>query len=182
MAAERALENSSGCARTEGMKAVTQSGGSGRITRALVRNAEGYNSSSGDALAGVGSGGKKFDSEKAKADRSLNQRKYRKMKSIPMGQRLEAKRSHIHGWGLFSKVDVPKDGMIVEYMGETIRQCIADQREKKYEISGEGSCYMVSTIQSGNTNYITILFVCFLPHTLLFLCKHMHSSDWTCSA
>jgi hypothetical protein len=134
-AAERALENSSGCARTEGMQAVTSSGGSGRITRALVRNAETEN-------VGTDAPGKKTDPEKLKADRSLNQRKYREMHSVPIDHRLVAKRSHIHGWGLFSKIDIPKDGMIVEYMGETIRQCIADKREKQYEISGEGSCYM----------------------------------------
>ena len=140
VAAERALENSSGCARTEGMKAVTQSTGSGRITRALVRNVTEGDGTGSDVVGGAG--GRKYDSEKAKADRSVNQRKYRTMKSKPMDQRLVAKRSHIHGWGLFSKLDVPKDGMIVEYMGETIRQCIADQREKQYEVSGEGSCYM----------------------------------------
>ena len=32
--------------------------------------------------------------------------------------------------------------MIVEYMGEIIRKSVADAREKAYEISGEGSCYM----------------------------------------
>ena len=36
--AEQALENSSGSARSEGMKAMARSGGSGRITRALVRS------------------------------------------------------------------------------------------------------------------------------------------------
>jgi histone-lysine N-methyltransferase SETD1 len=135
-AAEKALENSSGCARTEGMTAMTRSGGSDRITRALVRKVADNEIPGGDAP------GKKVDAEKAKLDRSRTQAKYREMKAVPIEQRLVAKRSHIHGWGLFTKIDLPKDSMIVEYMGETIRQCVADKREKQYEISGEGSCYM----------------------------------------
>jgi SET domain-containing protein len=134
-AAERKLENSSGCARTEGMTAVTRSGGSDRITRALVRNAE-------NETTGADFAGKKPESEKAKADRSRMQQKYREMKAVPLEQRLVAKRSHIHGWGLFTMIDIPKDGMVVEYMGEIVRQCVADKREKQYEVSGEGSCYM----------------------------------------
>jgi histone-lysine N-methyltransferase SETD1 len=134
VAAEKKLENLSGCARTEGMTAVARSGGSDRITRLLVKNAEDYG---GNDLPG-----KKQDTEKVKADKSRMQAKYRELKSVPMEQRLAAKRSHIHGWGLFTKVDLPKDSMIVEYMGEIVRQGVADRREKQYEVSGEGSCYM----------------------------------------
>jgi hypothetical protein len=134
-AAEKALENTSGCARTEGMSAVARSGGSGRITRALVRSAD------ADASARTESSGKKAETE-AKAAQTLNQSKYRKLTSKPIEERLVAKRSHIHGWGLFTKLDLPKDSMVVEYQGEIVRQAVADVREKEYEISGEGSCYM----------------------------------------
>lgn len=137
--AERALENSSGCARTEGIRAVARSGGSGRITRALVRSAEEETLSESVSGAAITKKGE----EKAKVDRNLTQVKYRRMKAVPIEQRLAVRRSHIHGWGLFNKgADVPKDDPIVEYMGETIRQPIADQRERAYEVSGEGSCYM----------------------------------------
>lgn len=136
VAAENALENSSGCARAEGMKAVAQSGGSGRITRALVRSAE------QDDAPAAGRSGTDADEKKAKADRDSNEQKYKAMKAVPLEERLAARRSHIHGWGLFCKVDLPKDSMIVEYMGEVVRQCIADKREKAYEQSGIGSCYM----------------------------------------
>lgn len=34
------------------------------------------------------------------------------------------------------------DGMLVEYMGEVVRQCVADLREIKYEEMGVGSCYL----------------------------------------
>jgi histone-lysine N-methyltransferase SETD1 len=132
IAAEKALENSTGSARTEGMQAVAKSGGSGRITRILVRSAE------EEVLPDL----KKTDPDKVKADRESNQNKYREMKSVPLEHRLAARRSHIHGWGLFTKVDLPKNSMIVEYMGETVRQCIADKRERGYETSGIGSCYM----------------------------------------
>ena len=132
VAAEKALENSTGCARTEGMQAVARSGGSGRITRILVRSAE------EEVLPDL----KKIDPDKVKADKESNQNKYREMKSVLLEHRLAARRSHIHGWGLFAKIDLPKDSMIVEYMGETVRQCIADKRERGYETSGIGSCYM----------------------------------------
>lgn len=136
IAAEHALENSSGCARTEGMKAVAQSGGSGRITRALVRSAE------QDETPSVDRSGTDADERKAKADRDSNAQKYKDMKAVPLEERLAARRSHIHGWGLFCKIDLPKDSMIVEYMGEVVRQCIADKRERSYEESKIGSCYM----------------------------------------
>jgi len=141
LAAEKKLENASGCARTEGMSAVTRSGGSDRITRALVRNVDNEDNADSGAQTGIG-GGKKRDMEKVKADRNKIQRMYRGMKAVPIEHRLSPKRSHIHGWGLFTKVDLPKDSMIVEYMGEIIRKSVADAREKAYEISGEGSCYM----------------------------------------
>lgn len=133
--AEQALESASGCARTEGINAVTTSGGSGRITRALVRSAE---EETFDATSVITKKGE----DKAIADRNLVQTKYYRMKSIPIEQRLVARRSHIHGWGLFTKSDIPKDSPVVEYVGEVIRQPIADKREKEYELSGEGSCYM----------------------------------------
>uniref|UniRef100_A0A7S4J2A5 Histone-lysine N-methyltransferase n=2 Tax=Odontella aurita TaxID=265563 RepID=A0A7S4J2A5_9STRA len=135
-AAEKALENVSGCARTEGMCAVARSGGSGRITRALVKRAEEDKSSS---LSG--STGKGRNNLSESVDSNI-QEKYREMKSVPIKDRLEAKRSHIHGWGLFTKNSLPKHAMIVEYMGETIRQRVADKRERAYETSGVGSCYM----------------------------------------
>jgi [histone H3]-lysine4 N-trimethyltransferase SETD1 len=131
--AEQAAYSSTGCARTEGIKAVVRSGGSGRITRALVRSAE------DDTSTAVS---KKGDEKVVAADRSLVQSKYRKMKSIPIENRLVARRSHIHGWGLFTKLDIPKNDPVAEYMGEIIRQRIADKREKAYELSGEGSCFM----------------------------------------
>jgi histone-lysine N-methyltransferase SETD1 len=138
--AEKALENTSGCARTEGLSAVDKSSGSGRITRALVRQANEDTPNPSKSTDGT-VGGKDRISE-SKQDLESNQAKYDEMKSVSMERRLAAKRSHIHGWGLFAKRDYPKHSMIAEYMGETVRQPIADKREKEYEVLGMGSCYM----------------------------------------
>ena len=35
-----------------------------------------------------------------------------------------------------------KHEMVVEYAGELIRQKVADERERRYEESGIGSCYL----------------------------------------
>ncbi len=134
--AEKALENASGCARTEGTSAVDKSTSSGRITRALVRKAEEDTTQTLPDVCKVAS------NNSVKQKFQSNQAKYNEMKKYPMEQRLEAKRSHIHGWGLFSKIFFPKHSMIAEYMGETIGQSIADKREKEYEVLGMGSCYM----------------------------------------
>jgi len=48
------------------------------------------------------------------------------------------KRSRIHGWGLFAKEPFDVDDIVVEYMGELVRPCVADLREKKYEVRGGG--------------------------------------------
>ncbi len=136
--AEKALENSSGCARTEGMSAVDKSTSSGRITRALVGKGDQDQSSPTKSKANV----REVLNDSSKQNFESNQAKYKEMKKYPMEQRLAAKRSHIHGWGLFAKRKFPKHSMIAEYMGETIGQTIADKREKKYEVLGMGSCYM----------------------------------------
>jgi len=141
-ASEKALENVSGCARTEGIVAVAKSGGSGRITRALVRSAdeELFDLVSGVDRSSSGKGDEQLVGETKNAEKI--QAMYQEMKSVPMECRLTAKRSHIHGWGLFTKNDLPKHSMIIEYMGETVRQAVADKRERAYEMAGLGSCYM----------------------------------------
>src|SRR5690349_15306200 len=46
--------------------------------------------------------------------------------------------SSIHEWGLFSGEYLEPDTMVIEYLGEVVRQKVADVREKRYEKSGEG--------------------------------------------
>lgn len=72
------------------------------------------------------------------------------MKSVPTSDRLVAKRSHVHGWGLFlNKVPVARNDMIVEYMGESVRGVVADLRERLYEEQAVGSCYLFRLDRTG---------------------------------
>lgn len=51
-------------------------------------------------------------------------------------------RSAIHNWGLYAEEDVAINDMIIEYVGEKVRQRVADLREKKYDMQGVGSSYL----------------------------------------
>ena len=57
-------------------------------------------------------------------------------------KRVKFAKSRIHNWGLFALEHIEKDEMVIEYIGEIIRQKIADIREKRYEKQGMGSSYM----------------------------------------
>ncbi|KDN46553.1 hypothetical protein RSAG8_04206, partial [Rhizoctonia solani AG-8 WAC10335] len=51
-------------------------------------------------------------------------------------------RSPIHDWGLYAAEAIPAGDMVIEYVGEVIRQQVADKREKYYEKTGIGSSYL----------------------------------------
>jgi histone-lysine N-methyltransferase SETD1 len=51
-------------------------------------------------------------------------------------------KSAIHDWGLFAKERIDANDMVIEYIGEIIRQKVADHREKAYERMGIGSSYL----------------------------------------
>lgn len=57
-------------------------------------------------------------------------------------KRLKFEKSTIHDWGLFALEPIEANAMIIEYVGEVIRQKVADTREKRYERMGIGSSYM----------------------------------------
>ncbi|KAF1761724.1 hypothetical protein GCK72_009980 [Caenorhabditis remanei] len=65
----------------------------------------------------------------------INQLKFRK-------KMIKFARSRIHGWGLYAMETIAQDEMIVEYIGQTIRSLVADEREKAYERRGIGSSYL----------------------------------------
>ncbi|XP_041856432.1 histone-lysine N-methyltransferase SETD1B-A-like isoform X2 [Melanotaenia boesemani] len=65
----------------------------------------------------------------------FNQLKFRKKKIC-------FSRSHIHEWGLFAMEPIAADEMVIEYVGQIIRQVIADMREQRYEEEGIGSSYL----------------------------------------
>jgi histone-lysine N-methyltransferase SETD1 len=51
-------------------------------------------------------------------------------------------RSAIHNWGLYAMENIPMNDMIIEYVGEKVRQQISDLREIRYIKSGIGSSYL----------------------------------------
>lgn len=57
-------------------------------------------------------------------------------------KRLRYAKSSIHSWGLFACEPIAMEDMVIEYVGETIRQSVGDLREKKYELEGINSNYM----------------------------------------
>lgn len=57
-------------------------------------------------------------------------------------KQLKFARSGIHDWGLFALEPIAADEMVIEYVGESLRQSLADLREKKYESEGCGSSYL----------------------------------------
>lgn len=51
-------------------------------------------------------------------------------------------RSAIHGWGLYAEENIGLGEMIIEYVGEKIRQAVANVREVRYTKQGMGSSYL----------------------------------------
>ena len=57
-------------------------------------------------------------------------------------KQLRFAKSGIHDWGLFAMESIAADEMVTEYVGEVIRQSMADIRERRYEEMGIGSSYL----------------------------------------
>jgi histone-lysine N-methyltransferase SETD1 len=51
-------------------------------------------------------------------------------------------RSAIHNWGLYAEESITANDMIIEYVGDRVRQRVADLREAKYDMQGVGSSYL----------------------------------------
>lgn len=51
-------------------------------------------------------------------------------------------RSAIHNWGLYADENIAAGEMIIEYVGELVRQRVADLREVRYQMQGIGSSYL----------------------------------------
>lgn len=112
----------------------------GGVFRASAEGTDASGSTTGDAsntgLVSIDTG-----AEYETFDGTLAQQ-YDHMVRRVQADALCVRRSRIHGWGLFTRVSIPKDGMVVEYVGEAVGQCLADIRERLYESHGQDSCYM----------------------------------------
>jgi hypothetical protein len=58
-------------------------------------------------------------------------------------KQLKFAKSPIHDWGLYAMELIPAGDMVIEYVGEVVRQQIADEREKAYERQVSGVCSAV---------------------------------------
>lgn len=100
------------------------------LSRTLTKSSGGADSSNE-----VSQGSKDDDPEDDDEDGNIrkqerNQARYRELSAAYLSNpyaRLSVKRSLIHGWGLFAKTHFAKDDMIVEYIGEKIRQVRLDR-------------------------------------------------------
>jgi len=122
--------NESGCARTEPYKKLKGSEKakylprSNRLTDVPI-NKDGKASSRLTRL-----NFRRFTIDSNQSDTlKFNQLKSRK-------KRLKFERSQIHEWGLFAMETIEQNDMVIEYIGEVIRQQVADLREKRYEKNG----------------------------------------------
>jgi hypothetical protein len=140
--------NKSGCARTEGLtlkeiremrkikNPVTQS-----VVDAIIKQSHFQISTLKEDIAAMNTGGRRNRADTRRDVSSLfpgnkfNQLQARK-------KRLKFSKSPIHDWGLFALEVIEKDDMVIEYVGEIVRQVVADIREKRYEKMGIGSSYM----------------------------------------
>lgn len=57
-------------------------------------------------------------------------------------KQLRFAKSPIHDWGLYAEEHIDAHDMVIEYVGEMIRQQVAEEREKQYERCGIGSSYL----------------------------------------
>lgn len=66
--------------------------------------------------------------------------KYQQLKG--RNKHLRFGRSQIHDWGLFALEPIEKNDLVIEYVGEVVRQRVADLREQRYTMEGIGSSYL----------------------------------------
>lgn len=145
-ACEQLREHVTGCARSEGYYAISRKEKDVYLDLDLpeqvIREGENVDSSGANRVLSERRSEQRrlltvigttavMDSDLLK----LNQLKYRK-------KRLRFGRSRIHEWGLFAMEPIAADEMVIEYVGQNIRQMVADNREKRYAQQGIGSSYL----------------------------------------
>jgi [histone H3]-lysine4 N-trimethyltransferase SETD1 len=164
------VPNQSGCARTEGTRKILNSEKSKYLPhRIKVQKAreerEARAKKDGKELAADAAEAAKVAAEKllakgnSRASRVSNRRFVADLndQKKTLGAEAEAlrfnqlkkrkkpvkfARSAIHNWGLYAMENIPINDMIIEYVGEKVRQAVADLRESRYLKSGIGSSYL----------------------------------------
>ncbi|KAK2598964.1 histone methyltransferase set1 [Conoideocrella luteorostrata] len=163
------VPNPTGCARTEGVKKILNSEKSKYLPHHIkVQKAreerEARSKKSGKESVTAISEAAKLAAEKiakgnSRANRATNRRyvadlndqkktlgqdsdvfKFNQLKKRK--KPVKFARSAIHNWGLYAMENINKDDMIIEYVGEEVRQQIAEIRENRYLKSGIGSSYL----------------------------------------
>jgi len=133
-----------GCARADGIEVQTRSSGGSRVTRILAKATEARGASSATSSTST-TGVLQDDLVVTEEITELMRRQYAELSAAYLrdpNARIEVRKSHIHNWGLFARTNFSKNDMIIEYIGEKIRQAVADRREVRYEEEGVGSCYL----------------------------------------
>uniref|UniRef100_A0A672JZ96 Histone-lysine N-methyltransferase SETD1B-A-like n=1 Tax=Sinocyclocheilus grahami TaxID=75366 RepID=A0A672JZ96_SINGR len=137
-----------GCARSEGYYKIDKKDKMKYLNSSRLQSEEPDVDTQGKSIPAQPQASTRAGSERRSEQRRLlssfscdsdllkfNQLKFRKKK-------IRFCKSHIHDWGLFAMEPIAADEMVIEYVGQNIRQVIADMREKRYEDKGIGSSYM----------------------------------------
>ncbi len=161
------VPNPTGCARTEGVKKILNSEKSKYLPHHLKvkRAREEREARAGKAGKAAAVAAAKVATEASVARGSsranrVNQRRYiadLNDQKRTLGQdsdvlrfnqlkkrkkTVKFARSAIHNWGLYAMESIPKDDMIIEYVGQEVRQSVATIRERAYIRAGIGSSYL----------------------------------------
>ena len=164
------VPNPTGCARTEGTKNISQAEKSKylphRIKVQKAREEREARAKENPAMAAVEAAKAAAASSTAKSSSRSNRVNNRRLvadiaaqkqalaTSIGEGDALRFNqlkkrkkpvrfaRSAIHGWGLYAMENINQNEMIIEYVGDRVRQQVADLRERQYLKSGIGSSYL----------------------------------------
>lgn len=155
------VPNPTGCARTEGVKKILNSEKSKYLPHHIkVQKAREEREKNGTTTkAPDGSADMVVAKGNSRANRATNRRyiadlndqkktlgqdsdvfKFNQLKKRK--KPVKFARSAIHNWGLYAMENISKDDMIIEYVGEVVRQAVAEIREQRYLKSGIGSSYL----------------------------------------
>ena len=157
------VPNPTGCARSEGVKKILNSEKSKYLPHHIKvqKQREAYRKNGKDAVVDSAklAADKIITKGNSRANRATNRRyvadlndqkktlgqdsdvfKFNQLKKRK--KPVKFARSAIHNWGLYAMEDIKQDDMIIEYVGEVVRQQVAESRERRYLKSGIGSSYL----------------------------------------